>query len=85
MNVAAPVNTFYDNGNKEFEFTPSGQGGLAGKYTYYGQDGKKLVSENRSVNGNIGFEQDYNANGTAYSATITAPNGNSHTFVYGSQ
>ncbi|GAB7524481.1 hypothetical protein [Paraburkholderia sp. 2C] len=85
MNVSAPVNTFYANGNKEFEFTPSGQGGLAGQYMYYDENGRKLHSENRSVDGHVGFEQNYNTNGTAYSSTVTAPNGNSHTTVYASQ
>ena len=85
MNVSAPGNTFYANGNKQFEFTPSGQGGLAGQYMYYDQNGKKLHSENRSVDGRVGFEQDYNRNGTAFSSTVTAPGGQSRTVVYGSQ
>jgi antitoxin component YwqK of YwqJK toxin-antitoxin module len=85
MNVSAPANAFYANGNKQFEFTPSGQGGQAGRYMYYDENGRKLYSENKSVDGHVGFEQSYNSNGTAFSSTVTAPNGNSRTVVYGSQ
>jgi antitoxin component YwqK of YwqJK toxin-antitoxin module len=84
-NVSVPVNTFYANGNKEFEFKPSGQGGQAGQYIYYDQNGKKLLSENRSVDGHVGFEQTFNPNGTGFSSTVTAPNGHSSTTVYGAQ
>jgi antitoxin component YwqK of YwqJK toxin-antitoxin module len=83
MNVNAPNTTYYPNGNKEFEFKPNVLGGQAGQYVYYDQDGKKLLSQNKSVDGHVGFEQDYNADGTAFSTTVTPPKGPSHTMVYG--
>ena len=85
MNVSTLANTFYANGNKQLEFTPSGQGGQAGKYMYFDENGKKLHCENKSVDGHVGFEQDFNANNTAFSSTVTAPNGQSRTAVYGAQ
>jgi hypothetical protein len=85
MSVSAPTSTssFYPNGQKQFEFTPSGQGGQAGQYTYYGKDGKKLLTENKSVDGRVGFEQDYNRDGSTYSTTISGANGAGRTMVYG--
>ena len=83
MNVTAPANTFYANGNKQFEFTPNELGGQAGQYMYYDENGKKLHSENKSADGHVRFEQDYNPNGTAFSSTVTDRNGASHTTVYG--
>jgi hypothetical protein len=85
MQVTAPTSTFYPNGQKEFEFTPSGQGGLAGQYVYYDTNGKKFHSENRSVDGHVGFERDYKPDGSTSSTTVTSPNGQSRTMFYGSK
>jgi antitoxin component YwqK of YwqJK toxin-antitoxin module len=82
MNVSAPTTTCYPNGNKEFEFTPSGQGGQAGQYMYYDENGKKMLSENRSVNGHVGFECSYRPDGGIGSTTVTTPNGISRTMTY---
>jgi antitoxin component YwqK of YwqJK toxin-antitoxin module len=82
MNVSAPTTTYYPNGNKESEFTPNGLGGQAGQYTYYDQNGKKLLSENRSVNGHVGFECDYRPDGSIGSTTVTPPHGAPRTMMY---
>ncbi|QYD71503.1 hypothetical protein KZJ38_31300 [Paraburkholderia edwinii] len=83
MNVTAPVNTFYANGNKQSEFIPNEQGGQAGEYIYYDENQKRIHSENRSVDGHVRFEHDYNRDGTTFSTTVTDRNGDSRTTVYG--
>jgi antitoxin component YwqK of YwqJK toxin-antitoxin module len=86
MNTSAPASapntTFYANGQKQFEFQPSGQGGQAGQYSYYDENGKKFLSENKSANGRVCFEHEYNKDGTTSSTTIHDPNGGDHTTVY---
>jgi antitoxin component YwqK of YwqJK toxin-antitoxin module len=81
MNVS-PTTTYYPNGQKEFEFIPNGQGGQAGQYLYYDDKGKRLLSENKTANGRVAFEMEYNPDGTASSTTIHSPNGDLRTTTY---
>jgi antitoxin component YwqK of YwqJK toxin-antitoxin module len=88
MNVTAPTTapttTYYPNGQKQSEFTPNGLGGQAGTCMYYDDQGRKLLCEQKSVDGHTGFEKSFNKDGTTFSTTVTAPNGKSSTTVYGS-
>jgi hypothetical protein len=84
-NVSAPSTSYYDNGQKQFEFTPNGLGGQAGTYQYFDQNGKLFLSELKSSDGHVGFERDANQNGTTYSTTVAPPRGEPRTVVFGAQ
>ncbi|MFC0397433.1 hypothetical protein [Paraburkholderia rhizosphaerae] len=87
MNVSniPPAPNTYANGQKQVQFNPSGAGGQAGQYIYYDEDGKKILSQNKSANGHVGFELDYRKDGTIFSSTITGADNVDKTMIYGSK